>query len=45
MRTGETVIGQTKKQTQQPMMKWVFFRFRRVREFVVVGHLNRSYAY
>jgi transposase len=36
MRTGETVTSQTKKQTQRPTMKWVFFRFRRVREFVVV---------
>ena len=35
-RTGETVTSQTKKQTQRPTLKWVFFRFRRVREFVVV---------
>jgi len=35
-RAGETVTSQTKKQTQRPTMKWVFFRFRRVREFVVV---------
>jgi len=26
------VTGQTKKQTQNPTLKWVFFRFRRVRE-------------
>jgi len=36
VRNGETVTSQTKKQTQRPTMKWVFFRFRRVREFVVV---------
>ncbi|MCK9318274.1 MAG: IS1634 family transposase [Methanoculleus sp.] len=30
--TGETVTGQTKKQTQKPTLKWIFFRFRRVRE-------------
>jgi transposase len=30
--TGETVTGQTKKQTQKPTLKWVFFRFRGVRE-------------
>jgi len=30
--TGETVTGQTKKQTQNPTLKWAFFRFRRVRE-------------
>ena len=35
-RTGETVTSQTKKQTQRPTLKWMFFRFRRVREFVVV---------
>jgi len=35
-RNGETVTSQTKKQTQRPTMKWVFFRFRRVREFAVV---------
>jgi len=35
-RTGETVTSQTKKQTQRPTLKWVFFRFRRIREFVVV---------
>jgi transposase len=40
-RTGETVTSQTKKQTQRPTMKWVFFRFRRVREFVVVEEERR----
>ena len=30
--TGETVTGQTKKQTQKPTLKWMFFRFRKVRE-------------
>ena len=29
---GETVTGQTKKQTQKPTLKWMFFRFRKVRE-------------
>jgi transposase len=35
-RSGETVTSQTKKQTNRPTLKWVFFRFRRVREFSVV---------
>jgi transposase len=35
-RTRETVIGQTKKQTQRPTLKWVFFQFRRLREYSVV---------
>lgn len=35
-RTGETVISQTKKQTRRPTLKWVFFLFRRVREYSVV---------
>ena len=35
-RTGETVTGQMKKQTQRPTLKWAFFRLRRVREFVMV---------
>lgn len=30
--TGETVTGQTKQQTQNPTLKWMFFRFRGVRE-------------
>lgn len=34
--SGETVTSQTKKQTQRSTMKWTFFLFRRVREFVVV---------
>jgi transposase len=42
VRTGETVTNQTKKQTQRPTMKWVFFRFRRVREFVVVVEGKRG---
>ena len=33
-RSGETVTSQTNKQTQRPTMKWTFFRFRRVREFI-----------
>ena len=40
-RTGETVTSQTKKQTQRPTLKWVFFRFRRVRKFVVVEEGRR----
>ena len=35
-RTGETVTSQTKKQTRRPTLKWTFFLFRRVREFVIV---------
>jgi transposase len=35
-RSGETVISQTKKQTQRPTLKWVFFLFRRVREYSVI---------
>ena len=35
-RSGETLTSQTKRQTQRPTMKWTFFLFRRVREFVVV---------
>jgi len=30
--TGETLTGQTKQQTQNPTLKWMFFRFRGVRE-------------
>ena len=40
-RTGETVISQTKKQTKRPTLKWVFFRFRRVWEFVTVEERRR----
>ncbi len=44
-RTGETVTSQTKRQTQRPTLKWTFFLFRRVREFVIVvedgGRLKR----
>ena len=35
-RSGETVTSQAKKQINRPTLKWVFFRFRRVREFSVV---------
>jgi transposase len=35
-RSSETVTSQTKKQTNRPTLKWVFFKFRRVREFSVV---------
>jgi transposase len=35
-RSGETVISQTKKQTQRPTLKWVFFLFRMVREYTVI---------
>ena len=37
-RSGETVISQTDKPTQNPTLKWVFFLFRRVREFTVVAN-------
>lgn len=40
-RSGETVTSQTKKQTRRPTMKWTFFLFRRVREFVVVEEGRR----
>ena len=40
-RTGETVTSQTKKQTQRPTLKWIFFRFRRVREFEMVEEGRR----
>ena len=36
LRSGETVIGQTDKPTQNPTLKWVFFLFGRVSEFAVV---------
>ena len=36
VRSGVTVTSQTKKQTNRPTLKWVFFRFRRVREFSVI---------
>lgn len=41
VRTGKTVISQTKKQTQRPTLKWVFFLFRRVREFAVIADGKR----
>jgi len=40
-RSGETVTSQTKRQTQKPTMKWIFFRFRRVREFSFVEGKQR----
>ena len=40
-RSGETVISQTKKRTQRPTLKWVFFLFRRVREYSVIVDGNR----
>ncbi len=33
---GKMVISQTKKPTQRPTLKWVFFLFRRVRAFSVL---------
>ena len=39
--SGEMVTSQTKKQTQRPTMKWIFFRFRRVREFSFVEGRKR----
>ena len=42
-RSGETVISQTKKQTNRPTLNWIFFKFRRVREFsVVIGDLRMT---
>nr|WP_268878250.1 IS1634 family transposase [Methanofollis fontis] len=38
----ETVTSQTKKQTRKPTLKWMFFRFRRVRKFVVVEDGRRT---
>ena len=35
-RSGETITSQTKKQTERSTPQWVFFRFRRVRDFSVV---------
>ncbi|OPY48644.1 MAG: hypothetical protein A4E42_00003 [Methanoregulaceae archaeon PtaU1.Bin222] len=40
-RAGETVMSPTKKQTQRPTLKWIFFLFRRVREFSVVADGKR----
>jgi transposase len=40
-RSDETVISQTKKRTQRPTLKWVFFLFRRVREYSVIVDGNR----
>ncbi|CVK32126.1 protein of unknown function [Methanoculleus bourgensis] len=35
------MTSQTKKQTQRPTLKWIFFRFRRVREFEMVEEGRR----
>jgi transposase len=40
-RSGQSVISQTKKRTQQPTLKWVFFLFRRVREYTVIVEQDR----
>jgi transposase len=40
-KSGETVMSQTDKPTQKPTLKWVFFLFRRVREFTVVVNGNK----
>jgi transposase len=32
--TGETVTAPTKKQIQNPTLKWVFFLFKRVKELI-----------
>ncbi|MFA5003319.1 MAG: IS1634 family transposase [Methanolinea sp.] len=40
-RAGETVVSPTKKQTQRPTLKWIFFLFRRVREYSVVAEGKR----
>jgi transposase len=34
-KSGETVTSQTKKQTARPTLKWIFFKFRRIREFSI----------
>ena len=41
VRTGRTVISQTKKQTQRPTLKGVFFLFRRVRDYSILLNRNR----
>ncbi|WP_165076525.1 hypothetical protein [Methanogenium sp. MK-MG] len=40
-RSGETVTGQTKRQTQRPTIKGIFFLFRRVGEFSFVERTQR----
>ena len=40
-RAGEIVVSPIKKQTQRPTLKWVFFLFRRVREFSVIAEGKR----
>ena len=34
-KSGQTVTGQTKKQTKRPTLKWIFFRFKRAREYTL----------
>ena len=34
-KSGKTVTGQTKKQTKRPTLKWIFFRFKRAREYTL----------
>ena len=41
LKSGETVMSQTDKPTRKPTLKWVFFLFRRVREFTVVVNGNK----
>ena len=40
-KSGETVMSQMDKPTQKPTLKWVFFQFRRVREYAIVKEENR----
>jgi transposase len=40
-KSGETVTSQTNKPTQRPTLKWVFFQFRRVREYAIVNEKIR----
>jgi transposase len=42
VRSSQTVTSQTKKPTDKPTLKWVFFKFRRIREFSVVCGTRRS---
>ena len=34
-KSGKTVTGQTKKQTKRPTLKWIFFGFRKAREYTL----------
>jgi transposase len=38
----KTVISQTKKPTQRPSLKWIFFLFRRVREYSIIRNGNKT---